>query len=253
MNSRMSQFQKYIILILILLGSFLAEWKIIDYYLQKSFAAYSVQELEEFRKDAVSYMQRNQEKYANPYRDSWHLNSRSRGLRRQIYDDYSNIYMDIVSDVSCFPIEKSYIQQVNYVDSWYGERTFGGNRVHEGTDIMSDSNISGEIPIVSMTDGTIQNIGWLTLGGWRVGVKSESGIYYYYAHLDSYAPNLAVGDTVSAGQFLGFMGNSGYGEEGTTGMFDVHLHLGIYMYDDAGTEISINPYPFLTMFYQKKY
>lgn len=249
MRNQMSKIQYYIVLILILLCIFLTEWKIIDCYLQKSFNVYSVQELEEFREDAVSYMQKNQEKYANPYRDTWHLNSRSRGLRREIYDDYSNVYMNIVSEISCFPVEKSYIQQVNYVDSWYGERTFGGNRVHEGTDIMSDNNMPGEIPVVSMTDGTIQNMGWLTLGGWRIGIKSKSGMYYYYAHLDSYAPNLSVGDSVTAGQLLGFMGNSGYGEEGTTGMFDVHLHLGIYMYDEAGTEISINPYPFLNMLY----
>lgn len=247
MSYQKSGIQRYILLIVLLLCVFLAEWKVMDGFLQDSFDAYRMQELEEFRENAVSYMRTNQEKYANPYRDTWHLNCKVRGLRRQLYEYYSNIYFDIVSDLSCFPVEKSYIQQVNYVDSWYGERTFGGNRLHEGTDIMSGSNIPGEIPVVSMTDGTIQNIGWLTLGGWRIGIKSESGIYYYYAHLDSYAPNLTVGDSVTAGQFLGFMGNSGYGEEGTTGMFDVHLHLGIYMYDEAGTEISINPYPFLRM------
>ena len=48
-----------------------------------------------------------------------------------------------------------------------------------------------------------------------------------------------------AGQLLGFMGDSGYGEEGTTGMFDVHLHVGIYFYDTEGREISMNPYFFL--------
>ena len=37
------------------------------------------------------------------------------------------------------------------------------------------------------------------------------------------------------------MGDSGYGEEGTVGRFDVHLHLGIYSWD-TGEEISVNPY-----------
>ena len=37
------------------------------------------------------------------------------------------------------------------------------------------------------------------------------------------------------------MGDSGYGEEGKTGKFPVHLHVGIYKYD-KGMEISVNPY-----------
>lgn len=85
------------------------------------------------------------------------------------------------------------------------------------------------------------NIGWLELGGWRIGITSENGIYYYYAHLDSYAP-LSVGDTVTAGQLLGFMGNTGYSKvEGTKGKFDVHLHFGIYVTDENGTELAVNP------------
>lgn len=41
------------------------------------------------------------------------------------------------------------------------------------------------------------------------------------------------------------MGDSGYGEEGTVGQFDVHLHFGIYINDNNGNEISINPYHIL--------
>ncbi len=46
---------------------------------------------------------------------------------------------------------------------------------------------------------------------------------------------------MKAGELLGYMGDSGYGPEGTTGKFDVHLHMGIYVYLD-GEEISLNPY-----------
>ena len=49
---------------------------------------------------------------------------------------------------------------------------------------------------------------------------------------------------VKAGDILGFMGDSGYGPEGTVGQFVVHLHLGIYVYPDD-KEISINPYSIL--------
>ena len=43
-------------------------------------------------------------------------------------------------------------------------------------------------------------------------------------------------------ELLGFMGDSGYGAEGTTGKFAVHLHLGIYINDETGEELSVNPY-----------
>lgn len=123
-------------------------------------------------------------------------------------------------------------------------------RGHEGTDLMAGENVRGLYPIISITDGTVAKIGWLEKGGNRIGIWTEAGAYFYYAHLDSYA-NLKVGDQVKAGQLLGFMGDTGYGEAGTKGMFPVHLHLGIYIYPD-GTEMSINPYAILKYAEQKK-
>ena len=142
-----------------------------------------------------------------------------------------------------FPIPESSIDPsltVSYTDSWMYERSYKGKSGHEGTDIMADRNERGVYPVVSISDGTITNLGWLELGGWRIGITSPSGVYYYYAHLESYA-DIEEGDEVKAGQLLGFMGDSGYGEEGTTGKFDVHLHLGIYSWE-TGEEISVNPY-----------
>ena len=83
-----------------------------------------------------------------------------------------------------------------------------------------------------MTDGVVTEKGWLEKGGWRIGITAPTGAYFYYAHLDSYA-ELEKGDPVKAGDLLGYMGDSGYGEEGTTGV-SVHLHLGIYLKE--GTE-----------------
>ena len=48
------------------------------------------------------------------------------------------------------------------------------------------------------------------------------------------------------------MGDSGYGPEGTTGQFAVHLHVGIYVDDETGSEISINPYWVLKWLEQKR-
>lgn len=128
------------------------------------------------------------------------------------------------------------------------ERTFGGARGHEGTDIMLDPDKRGLFPVLSMTDGTVEKMGWLPQGGYRLGIRSPGGIYYYYAHLNDYAQDLETGCVVVAGQLLGFAGDSGYSNiEGTVGNFPVHLHVGIYYHDDQGKETAINPYPFLRL------
>ena len=69
---------------------------------------------------------------------------------------------------------------VNYSDSWNKARNFGGDRHHEGTDIMSGtvSKKRGEIPVLSMSDGVVEQIGWLKLGGYRVGIRSPKGVYF---------------------------------------------------------------------------
>lgn len=163
--------------------------------------------------------------------------------KEEYYSKYIETTKAIWNDVKYFPVpdfttDKS--MTVNYANSWMSERTYGGERGHEGTDIMASKNERGLYPIISMTDGVVSKKGWLDKGGYRIGILAPSGAYFYYAHLESYA-NINVGDEVKAGDILGFMGDSGYGPEGTTGKFAVHLHLGIYIYPNE-KEMSINPY-----------
>lgn len=106
---------------------------------------------------------------------------------------------------------------------------------------MAEKNVSGFYPVISVTDGVIENIGWLPKGGYRVGIRSNHGGYLYYAHLSAYA-NIKKGDSIKAGTLLGYMGDTGYGEEGTKGKFDVHLHFGIYIATENYDELSVNPY-----------
>lgn len=158
--------------------------------------------------------------------------------------EYAAACRAVWDDVEYFPVAEPSNRSdaaVNFEDSWMFGRSYKGERGHEGTDIMAAVNERGLYPVVSMTDGTVKNKGWLELGGWRLGIETERGAYFYYAHLDSYA-DIEVGDEVKAGDFLGYMGDSGYSrEEGTTGNFPVHLHMGIYLYPD-GREVSVNPY-----------
>ena len=158
--------------------------------------------------------------------------------------EYAAACRAVWDDVEYFPVAEPSNRSdaaVTFEDSWMFGRSYKGERGHEGTDIMAAVNERGLYPVVSMTDGTVKNKGWLELGGWRLGIETERGAYFYYAHLDSYA-DIEVGDEVKAGDFLGYMGDSGYSrEEGTTGNFPVHLHMGIYLYPD-GREVSVNPY-----------
>lgn len=159
----------------------------------------------------------------------------------------------IWNDIKYFPIPentRSDEYYVTYEDSWQYERSYGGKRGHEGCDLIASIDVPGIIPIISATDGVVTSRGWLEQGGYRIGITSPSGGYFYYAHLDSYT-DFQVGDNVNAGDILGFMGNSGYGPEGTKGMFVTHLHFGIYIYPN-NIETSVNPYWILRMIEEKK-
>ena len=106
---------------------------------------------------------------------------------------------------------------VTFADSWMQSRTFGGDRGHEGCDIMATVNRRGLYPVYSMTDGVVENIGWLRLGGYRIGVRSESGAYFYYAHLAEYAKEFEIGEHVETGTLLGYLGDTCYSDiPGTT-------------------------------------
>lgn len=171
------------------------------------------------------------------------LAMRKRWERADGWSDYLSACQAVWNDLVYFPVALSQSSNidVSFEDSWMFDRSYKGERGHEGTDIMPDKNERGVLPVVSMTDGVVQNKGWLELGGYRIGISTPHGAYFYYAHLDSYA-DIEEGDEIKAGDLLGYMGDTGYSTtEGTKGKFPVHLHLGIYIYK-GGQEISVNPY-----------
>ncbi|MFF2528617.1 stalk domain-containing protein [Brevibacillus sp. NPDC058079] len=131
-------------------------------------------------------------------------------------------------------------------DREWTETNSGSVRSHEGIDIMAPKGT----PIYSVSDGTINKVGWNTYGGWRVNITDENGQYrMYYAHLQAYAPGLHVGKTIKAGQLIGFVGDTGYGGTGTVGMFEPHLHFGLYR---NSTGKAIDPYDYLRTWEQNK-
>lgn len=114
-------------------------------------------------------------------------------------------------------------------------RSFGFARKHLGNDLMGALGT----PVVAVEGGVIEAMGWNRYGGWRIGIRSfDSRRYYYYAHLQKdtpFAPGLAVGDTVSAGDVIGFMGRTGYSDrENVNNIETVHLHFGMELIFDEG-------------------
>ena len=66
---------------------------------------------------------------------------------------------------------------VSYENGWMAERKYKDTHAHEGTDLMAARQESGIYPVISITNGTVTNIGWLEKGGYRVGITSDSGTY----------------------------------------------------------------------------
>lgn len=174
-----------------------------------------------------------------------------RDRKEEAFERLAQSYEKIFSDLAYFPIPQNSAdgtREQSFFEDGYGEaRNYGGVRSHEGVDIFGLKDAEGYYPVVSVTDGVVEKIGWLPLGGYRIGIRSPHGGYFYYAHLSAYGKDYQEGDRVNAGELLGFMGSTGYGPEGTDGKFPVHLHFGIYISTSHQEEMSVNPYPVLLL------
>lgn len=146
-------------------------------------------------------------------------------------EDYSGVAK------GSFPIPSVFTY--SYSNSFGEPRRYGGKRKHLGIDIFAKQGT----PIISVTPGTVERMGWNELGGWRLGIRGKDGNYYYYAHLKEYAQNISVNQEIHQGQIIGYVGDTGYGPVGTKGKFANHLHFGIY--NENG--VVINPYSLLKM------
>ena len=126
----------------------------------------------------------------------------------------------------------------SHCEDFGASRSFGFARKHLGNDLMGGLGT----PIVAVEGGVVEALGWNRYGGWRVGLRSFDGKrYYYYAHLKKdapFAPGLAEGDLVQAGDLIGFMGRTGYSDtENVNNIETVHLHFGMQLvFDESQKE-----------------
>jgi murein DD-endopeptidase MepM/ murein hydrolase activator NlpD len=120
---------------------------------------------------------------------------------------------------------------VTFTNDWLYPRA--GGRRHQGIDIFATRGT----PVIAVADGSLYNVGYNGLGGWRLWVRDRSGNTFYYAHLSAYAPGASEGASVTRGTVLGYVGDTG-DARGTS----PHLHFEIH----PGGSGPVPPYPVVT-------
>jgi hypothetical protein len=137
-----------------------------------------------------------------------------------------------------------------YSDTWGAPRP--GGRTHEGTDILT-FGVKG-LPVLAAADGTV---GWMHAeqGGrcCAMEIVHDDGWRSWYIHLNNdtqnpdgsysddgqgwgFADGIAPGAHVTAGQVIGYVGDSGNAENTAP-----HLHFELHRPD----RVKVNPYPHL--------
>lgn len=137
------------------------------------------------------------------------------------------------------PIAKNY--SFSHYDDFGNSRSYGFKRTHLGNDLMGSIGT----PIVAVESGIVEHLGWNQYGGWRIGIRSfDKKRYYYYAHLRKdhpYVSSLEEGDTVNAGDVIGYLGMTGYSIKENVNNINVpHLHFGMQLIFDESQVDSPN-------------
>lgn len=96
-------------------------------------------------------------------------------------------------------------------------------RTHQGVDVFADQ----QTPVLAAADGKIRRMGSSARSGYHIVIDHADDYSTWYMHLDNddpgtnngrggaaaaFAEGLQVGDYVSAGQAIGYVGNSGNAE-----------------------------------------
>lgn len=126
-----------------------------------------------------------------------------------------------------FPV----LGESSYTDTWGAPRASTGIP-HQGADIFA---VEGT-PIIAITDGVLDRVGWNSIGGYRFWLFDDYGNSFYHAHLSAYSPLARDGARVKAGDVIGFVGHTG-DAQGTPN----HLHFEVH----PGNGPAVNPTAFL--------
>ena len=145
---------------------------------------------------------------------------------------------------SGLPTPPALLIPVEGIDANQLADTFGDARAagkaHDAIDIMASRGTR----VLAAADGKVVKLFTSVRGGLTVYEFDPTETFaYYYAHLDSYAPGLAEGQSLKRGDPVGFVGSSGDASAAAP-----HLHFAIFVLGPEkhwwqGT--AINPYPIL--------
>lgn len=129
------------------------------------------------------------------------------------------------------------------IGSPFGADRDGGRRRHMGNDIFAPHLQ----PVVAVADGTVSRIAGDTgISGYRVHIRHDDGWSTLYIHLNNdtagtddgngvgIRPDLEEGDRVSAGEVIGWVGDSGNAEN------TIH-HLHFELRDPSGESVDPKP------------
>lgn len=158
--------------------------------------------------------------------------------------EYDGVSREVVAVPMVFPVTG----KVNWSDTFLADRD-GGNRRHHGQDLMA----AKMTPLVACFDGVVYVGRSSGVGGHNtlrvIGDNGWSGVYYHVNNdtpgtddglgtdLYAFAPGLESGQRVFAGQFLGYVGDSGNAENTAP-----HLHFELW---DSVTRAVVNATPSL--------
>ncbi|MBA2338693.1 MAG: peptidoglycan DD-metalloendopeptidase family protein [Acidimicrobiia bacterium] len=119
---------------------------------------------------------------------------------------------------------------VTFTDTYGAPRS--GGRSHQGVDMIAANGT----PVVAIEGGVV-DLSSSSLGGITIWLNGNSGDEYYYAHLDGYASGIGDGTSVSVGQLIGYVGNTGNAAYTVS-----HLHFEVH----PGGGGSVNPTPLVS-------
>jgi len=117
----------------------------------------------------------------------------------------------------------------NWTDDFGDPRDGPPPHTHQGNDLFAQF----DTPVAAPADGTVRFESG-GLGGLAAYVTTADGTYYYMAHLNSFAKDLANGAPVKQGRIVGVVGDSGNAKGGTP-----HVHFEIH----PGGGAAVNPKP----------
>lgn len=120
----------------------------------------------------------------------------------------------------------------------FGDSRSGG-RIHQGTDILG--SLGQQVYAVAdgkLVEQVLDGADDSDMSGNSWDLLATDNTKYVFMHLSGFAPGLSVGSTVTKGQVIGYVGDTG-----NPGAGNYHLHFEVHPNNGA----AVNPYPLLAI------